>query len=75
MMVMGPANFIPQELALEKSLVEIPQFFDELDQRKPIELWFEEKLQNVLRSIFDFRYHHEQRLTRKELLAFDKEFS
>jgi hypothetical protein len=54
-LLMGVDNFLPQNLAIDKTLADIPEFFSELDQRKPVELWFEEKLQEVLRAIFDFR--------------------
>lgn len=55
MLTMGRDTFLPVELAIDEKLAEIPQFFSELDQRKPVELWFSEKLEEALRSLFDFR--------------------
>jgi hypothetical protein len=65
MIVMGRDNFLPKDMAITKEFADIPQFFAYLDNRKPVELWFEEKLDYVIRGIFDFRMEHEINLSKQ----------
>jgi hypothetical protein len=53
--MLGRDSFLPEELAKTAKLAEIPKYYDEFDPRKPVEKWFEDKLEQVLRIIFDFR--------------------
>lgn len=71
--MLGRDSFLPEELATSAKLAEIPKFFEEFDSRKPVALWFNEKLDHILKTIFDFRLECEKNFTRAELIAFDRE--
>lgn len=74
-MSMGRDTFLPQSFLVDEKMARIPKFFDNFDNRKPVKMWFDEKLQHVIKSVFDFRMKMERGMKKIELLAFDREIS
>lgn len=54
---------------------QIPKFFDEMDPRKPINLYVEDKFKEIVAAIFDEREKQEKTMSRRELIAYDKVLS
>lgn len=50
----------------------IPEYFSALDQRKPAKQWVEDKLEHVLKQVFEARSKVEKIMSRSELVAFDQ---
>lgn len=50
----------------------IPEYFNMFDVRKPTKLYVEDKLDQILREIFEVRRRVEKTLSRNELLAYDR---
>jgi hypothetical protein len=50
----------------------IPEYFNMFDVRKPVDKYVEDKLSELLNTIFAVRRSVEKTLTRNELLAYDR---
>ena len=53
-------------------MLTIPEYFESNDVRKPPSAYVNDKLDQVLRHIFDVRREVEKTMTRRELVAYDK---
>jgi hypothetical protein len=51
--------------------LQIPEYFDQFDHRKPPRKWVEDKIQNKVADLFEKRMSLETRMSRRELVAYD----
>ena len=52
--------------------LEIPLFFHRFDARKPVDQWVRDEVQEIVSEHFELRKSLEPRMSRRELVAFDK---
>lgn len=50
----------------------IPEYFDSCDVRKPVKLYVDDKLREILDDVFEIRRKLEKTFSRNELLAYDR---
>lgn len=66
-------GFLSQELKqLDNLDVDIPDFFDLNDVRKPVDLYVKDKLTKIVEELFEARNKVEKYMSRQELLAYDQ---
>ena len=53
-------------------MTQIPEYFDEFDARKPANIYVQDKLQGIIQEAFDVRRKLEKKMSRRELIAFDR---
>jgi hypothetical protein len=72
----GGKNGLGEELKqfddFPEEALEIPEYFNMFDPRKPVKKYVDDKLELLLKDIFDSRRKVEKTLTRNELLAYDR---
>jgi hypothetical protein len=56
---------------LDDPLISIPDHFELFDPRKPPQLWVEDKLEELLKQVFNVRRKVESSMSRNELIAYD----
>ena len=57
---------------LDDTELDIPEFFDVYDVRKPIDLYIQDSLRVIITEIFEARKEVEKYMSRQELLAYDE---
>jgi len=53
----------------------VPEFFEVMDVRKKPKQYVEEKVQEIVNEAFEVRRKLERKMSRRELIAFDKVLS
>jgi len=51
---------------------QVPEYFPILDCRKPVDLYVQDKLKCLVKELFEMRAKVEKKMTRQELVAFDR---
>lgn len=59
----------------DEVILEIPEYFEVCDVRKPPKKWVDDRLNLLLAEIFGVRKNVEKTLSRSELIAYDKMLS
>lgn len=57
---------------LPEEALQIPEYFNMFDPRKPVKKYVDDKLEALLKEVFETRRKVEKTLTRNELLAYDR---
>jgi len=60
------------KFTLPQHLLQIPEYFESNDVRKPASQFAEEQLYRVLKKVFDTRFKVEKGMSQTELIAYDK---
>lgn len=65
-------GFLSQELKkLDQMTVDIPEYYDLNDVRKPVDLYVKDKLSKIVEELFEARNKVEKYMSRQELVAYD----
>lgn len=66
-------GFLSAELrSLDNEELEIPEYFDFNDVRKPVDIYVKDALRNIMEELFEGRAKVEKFMSRNELIAYDE---